>query len=312
MSVSLSGSRLAIATCSLYPTVYPDDVYFVDVLKRLGVQPTFCIWNDPAVDWAAFDAVLIRTVWDYFQHYAAFLAWLDMLDRLGVPTINDTRLIRWNSEKRYLLDLEQQGVPIIPTRVAHGGNVSEILQSMSGQDVVIKPTVSGGAWHTLRGKVGSADFQQALARLPTHLDYLVQPFVPEIASHGEWSLLYYAGTYSHAVIKYPAAGDYRVQTEHGGTAAQTAPDAAIVNAADKALAAVAALGHKEQAYVRVDGVMVGGQFCIMELEFIEPLLHLTIRPDAAERFAQHVADRLYRLQHERDNEATSAKRGGKS
>ncbi len=67
MSVSLSGSRLAIATCSLYPTVYPDDVYFVDVLKRLGVQPTFCIWNDPAVDWAAFDAVLIRTVWDYFS-----------------------------------------------------------------------------------------------------------------------------------------------------------------------------------------------------------------------------------------------------
>jgi glutathione synthase/RimK-type ligase-like ATP-grasp enzyme len=311
MSVSLSGSRLAIATCSLYPTVYPDDVYFIDALKHLGVQPTFCIWNDPAVDWAAFDAVLIRTIWDYFQHYAAFLTWLDTLDQLGVPTINDTRLIRWNSEKRYLLDLEQQGVPIIPTRVAHGGKVSEALQSMSGQERVIKPTVSGGAWHTVRGRVGNADFQQALARLPTHLDYLVQPFVPEIASHGEWSLLYFAGTYSHAVIKYPAAGDYRVQTEHGGTATQIVPDAAIVDAADKALAAVAALGHAEQAYVRVDGVMMEGQFRIMELEFIEPLLHLTIRPDAAERFAQHIADRLHRLQNERNNRAASAKCSGK-
>ncbi len=311
MSVSLSGSRLAIATCSLYPTVYPDDVYFVDVLKRLGVQPTFCIWNDPAVDWAAFDAVLIRTIWDYFQHYAAFLTWLDTLDQLGVPTINDTRLIRWNSEKRYLLDLEQQGVPIIPTRVAHGGKVSEALQSMSGQEMVIKPTVSGGAWHTVRGRVGNADFQQTLARLPTHLDYLVQPFVPEIASHGEWSLLYFAGTYSHAVIKYPAAGDYRVQTEHGGTATQIVPDVAIVDAADKALAAVAGLGHAEQAYVRVDGVMMEGQFRVMELEFIEPLLHLTIRPDAAERFAQHIADRLHRLQNERNNRAASAKCSGK-
>lgn len=312
MSVSLSGYRLAIATCSLFPTVHPDDVHFVAVLERLGVQPTFCIWNDPAVDWTAFDAVLIRTVWDYFQHYSAFLSWVDTLDRLGVPAINDTRLIRWNSEKRYLLDLERQGVPIIPTRIARGGHLSEALSSMSAQEVVIKPTVSGGAWHTVRGTVGSADFQQALALLPTHLDYLVQPFVPEIASHGEWSLLYFAGTYSHAVIKYPAAGDYRVQEQHGGSATQTVPDVAIVNAADKALAAVAALGYREQAYVRVDGVMVDGQFRIMELEFIEPFLHLAIRPDAAERFAEHLVDRLRRLKNDRDNQTASANAGGTS
>jgi glutathione synthase/RimK-type ligase-like ATP-grasp enzyme len=312
MSVSLSGSRLAIATCSLFPAAHPDDVYFVEVLARLGAQPTFCRWNDPAVDWAAFDAVLIRTVWDYFQHYTVFLTWLDTLDRLGVPTINDAHLIRWNSEKRYLLDLEQQGVPIIPTNVAPAGKLSESLHSMLGQDVVIKPTVSGGAWHTVRGTVGSADFQQALARLPAHLDYLVQPFVPEIASLGEWSLLYFAGTYSHAVIKYPAAGDYRVQQEHGGTATQIVPDAAIVNAADKALAATTALGHREQAYVRVDGVVVNGQFRIMELEFIEPLLHLTIRPDAAERFAEHVVDRLHRLKNGHANQTVSAKTGGTS
>ncbi|GLQ48076.1 ATP-grasp domain-containing protein [Dyella lipolytica] len=312
MSVSLSGYRLAIATCSLFPTVHPDDVYFVDVLERLGVQTTFCIWNDPAVDWAAFDAVLIRTMWDYFQHYSAFLSWVESLDRLGVPAINDTRLIRWNSEKRYLLDLERQGVPIIPTRIGRGGHLSEVLPSMSGQDVVIKPTVSGGAWHTLRGTVGSADFQQALALLPTHLDYLVQPFVPEIASHGEWSLLHFAGIYSHAVIKYPAAGDYRVQQQHGGSATQAVPDAAIVNAADKALAAVAALGHREQAYVRVDGVMVDGQFRIMELEFIEPFLHLAIRPDAAERFAEYIIDRLRRLKNGSDNQIASANAGGTS
>jgi glutathione synthase/RimK-type ligase-like ATP-grasp enzyme len=312
MSVSLSGYRLAIATCSLFPTVHPDDVHFVSELERLGVQPTFCIWNDPAVDWSAFDAVLIRTVWDYFQHYSAFLSWVDTLDRVGVPAINDTRLIRWNSEKRYLLDLERQGVPIIPTRIGRGGRLSEVLPSMSAQDVVIKPTVSGGAWHTLRGKVGSADFQQALALLPTHLDYLVQPFVPEIASHGEWSLLYFAGVYSHAVIKYPAVGDYRVQEQHGGSATQTVPDAAIVSAADKALAAVATLGYREQAYVRVDGVMVDGQFRIMELEFIEPFLHLAIRPDAAERFAAHIVDRLHRLKNDRDSQTVSANVGGRS
>lgn len=312
MSVPDSGIRLAMATCSLFPSVYPDDVNFVEALQRLGVQPTFCIWNDPAMDWTAFDAVLIRTLWDYFQHHAAFLGWLDKLDQLGLPTINDTRLIRWNSEKRYLLDLEQQGIPIIPTRVAHGVDLPGVLSSMPGHDVVIKPTVSGGAWHTLRGTVGSVDFQQALAELPTHLDYLVQPFVPEIASNGEWSLLYFAGSYSHAVIKHPASGDYRVQEQHGGTAIQSVPDAAVVSAANDALAAAVLLGHREQAYARVDGVVVDGQFRIMELELIEPLLHLAIRPEAAERFAAHIVDRLQALRRGRVRPATAAEAGGKS
>jgi hypothetical protein len=295
MSVPDAGFRLAIATCAQFPQVYPDDVYFVSVLERLGVQPVVCIWNDPSVDWTAFDAVLIRTVWDYFQYYAAFLAWLDMLDRLDVPTINDTRLIRWNSEKRYLLDIEQQGVPIIPTRVAPAGRLAEVLALATEDELVIKPTISGGAWHTVRGTPGSAAFNNAIATLPDDLDFLIQPFVPEIATDGEWSLLYYAGAYSHAVIKRPASGDYRVQTEHGGIAMEAVPDNTIVQAAGRALAAVTALGHREQAYARVDGVVIGGQFRIMELELVEPLLHLAIRPDAAERFAAHVVARVKAL-----------------
>jgi len=292
MSASHSGFRLAIATCAQFPGLHPDDVYFASVLERLGITPVVCIWNDPSVDWTAFDAVLIRTVWDYFRHYRTFLAWLDTLDRLRVPAINDTRLIRWNSEKRYLLDIQQQGVPIIPTRVAPAGCLPEILASAATDEIVIKPSVSGGAWHTLRGVAGSETLRQAIAKLPVELDFLVQPFLPEIAAHGEWSLLYFAGSYSHAVIKRPASGDYRVQEEHGGFTTEATPDAAIIQAADKALAAIAALGYDEQTYARVDGVVVDGQFRIMELELIEPSLFLAIRPDAAERFAADVLERL--------------------
>ncbi|GGA11770.1 ATP-grasp domain-containing protein [Dyella caseinilytica] len=295
MSVSHPGFRVAIATCAQFPSVYADDAYFVSVLERLGVKPVVCIWNNPSVDWTAFDAVLVRTVWDYFQHYTAFLAWLDTLDRLDVPAINDTRLIRWNINKRYLLDIEQAGVPIIPTRIVPAGRLPEALSPAAKGELVIKPSVSGGAWHTVRGTPGDAAFDHAVAQLPKDLEFLVQPFVPEIASHGEWSLLYFAGAYSHAVIKHPASGDYRVQEQHGGVAKQAIPDAAIVHAADKALAAVATLGHHEQAYARVDGVMVGGQFRIMELELVEPLLHLAIKPEAAERFAAHVVERLREL-----------------
>lgn len=298
MPVPVSGLRLAIATSSQFPAVHPDDVHFATTLERLGVTPTICVWNDPHVDWTAFDAVLIRTIWDYFEHYAAFLAWTHALDRLGVTTINDTRMLRWNSDKRYLLDLERRGVPIIPTRVAQGHALHEAVASMTDRDVVIKPTVSGGAWHTVRGKAGAGDFQSALERLPKELDYLVQPFVPEIASGGEWSLMFFDNTYSHAVLKRPTTGDYRVQEQHGGSIVPATPDDAMIHAASKVLAAVASLEHREPAYARVDGVMVNGQFVLMELEVIEPSLFLTERPDAAERFAQLLVARLQELSRE--------------
>ena len=294
----VSDFRLAIASSRQFPSVHPDDAHLVATLERLGVQATVCVWNDPQVEWTAFDAVLIRTIWDYFEHYAAFRGWLDMLDRLDVITINDTKTLRWNSDKRYLLDLEREGVPIIPTHVAHGGSLQHALSSMSERDVVIKPTVSGGAWHTVRGKTGTPACQQAIDALPKHLDYLVQPFVPEIASEGEWSLMFFDNTFSHAVLKRPTAGDYRVQEQHGGRTAPATPDDSIVHAAGKTLLATAALGYRNLAYARVDGVMVNGQFLVMELEVIEPSLFLTGNPDAAERFAQHLVERLQMLPRE--------------
>jgi glutathione synthase/RimK-type ligase-like ATP-grasp enzyme len=284
--------RLAIATSADYPSIQPDDAHLAASLERLGIQPIVCVWNDPEVDWSTFDAVLIRTIWDYFKHHAAFLAWLDRLDRLGVFTINDSALLRWNSDKRYLLELARQGVAIIPTRLADAAELPAVLAAMPGQQVVVKPTISGSAWHTLCGTVGDATFAAAVAQLPREYVYLVQPFVPEIVSDGEWSLLYFAGEFSHAVIKRPAAGDYRVQGEFGGSVEPIQPNAATLAAADRALAAVAAIGHGGHAYVRVDGVISDGRFLIMELELIEPFLHLAVRPAAAERLAQDVAERL--------------------
>ncbi|MEO8999251.1 MAG: hypothetical protein ABI227_06295 [Rhodanobacter sp.] len=295
MSNLAAARRLAIATSADYPSIQPDDAHLADSLERLGIQPIVCVWNDPDVDWSTFDAVLIRTIWDYFKHYAAFLDWLDRLDRLGVPTINDSALLRWNSDKRYLLELARHGVAIIPTQLASVIELPGVLAAMPGQQVVVKPSISGGAWHTLRGTVGDTLFAAAVTQLPREHDYLVQPFVPEITSDGEWSLLYFAGEFSHAVIKRPATGDYRVQGEFGGSAEPIPPDAATLAAADRALAAVAALGHGDHAYVRVDGVISAGHFLIMELELIEPFLHLAVRPAAAERLAQDVAERLARV-----------------
>jgi glutathione synthase/RimK-type ligase-like ATP-grasp enzyme/gamma-glutamylcyclotransferase (GGCT)/AIG2-like uncharacterized protein YtfP len=295
MSVHPAARRLALATSFDHPSIQPDDAHLATSLERLGIQPIVCMWNDPAVDWSSFDAVLIRTIWDYFKHHAAFLDWLDRLDRLGVPTINDSALLRWNSDKRYLLELARHDVAVIPTRLARAAELPDVLATMPAQQVVIKPAVSGGAWHTLRGRVGDAAFAAAVAQLPRELDYLVQPFVSEIVSDGEWSLLYFGGEFSHAVIKRPAAGDYRVQGEHGGSAEPARPEPATLAAADRALAAVADIGHADHAYVRVDGVISAGRFLVMELELIEPFLHLAGQPEAAERFAGQLAARLDKL-----------------
>lgn len=281
--------RLALATSALVPGIHSDDAHFAACLRARGVEPVACVWNDPAVDWAGFDAVLVRTTWDYFQHYAAFLQWLD---RLPVPLINDRALVRWNSDKRYLLDLAGQGVDIIPTRLAAAAELPACTRAMAGQELIVKPTVSGTAWHTVRGHAGEAAFEAALAALPQGFSYLVQPFLAEVLDQGEWSLLFFGGHYSHAVIKRPAAGDFRVQGEFGGTSQLAEPPAHVLASARRALDATAALGHADVAYARVDGVVADGRFRLMELEMIEPYLHLGVRPDAAERFAAQVCDRL--------------------
>jgi glutathione synthase/RimK-type ligase-like ATP-grasp enzyme len=294
--------RLALATSADLPGVHPDDVHLAQSLRDLGVEPVPCTWNDPGVDWSRFDAVLIRTIWDYFKHYAAFLQWLD---RLPVPTINPTPLLRWNSDKRYLLELQQRGIDVIASRVATAGDLPALLAAMPGRDVVVKPTVSGGAWHTVRGVAGDEAFAQALARLPADLDYLVQPFVPAIVDEGEWSLVFFDHRFSHAVIKRPARGDYRVQGDFGGSAEPCDPPAAILRAAQRALAAVVDLGHPDHAYVRVDGVQVDGRFALMELEMIEPGLHLARHPEAAQRFAGNLHARLRAMAMARVGEASA-------
>jgi glutathione synthase/RimK-type ligase-like ATP-grasp enzyme len=281
--------RLALATCAHLPGIHPDGVHLAGALARLGVEPVACTWSDPAVDWSAFDAVLIRTTWDYFQRHEEFLHWLE---GLPVPTINERPLMRWNSDKRYLLELAKLGVDIVPAQVATASELPALLSDRRGQDLVVKPTVSGGAWNTVRGIVGEPGFERAIAALPPGYDYLVQAFVPEIARDGEWSLLFFDGEYSHAVLKCASDGEFRVQSQFGGSVNPLEPGAEMLASARKALAAVAQLGYEGHAYARVDGVMVDGRFRLMELEMIEPALFLTDRPDAAERFARQLQSRV--------------------
>ncbi len=280
-------NRIALATSAEYAELHPDERPLLDALRAAGLDPVVEVWTDPSVDWSAYDAVLLRTVWDYFWLYAEFTEWLAQLDKAGVPVLNSTDQVRWNSDKQYLLELRERGVAIVPSQIAAGACLREVVAGLTGQEIVVKPTVGGNALHTVRGVAGSPEFEQALSDLPDVV-YLVQPFVPEIQSDGEWSLLFFNGEFSHAVVKRPAAGDYRVQESYGGQMTPTDPPTAVLESAQAALAA----SGPTPTYARVDGVVVNDRFLLMEIELIEPYLFLPQSPDAASKLATAVAARV--------------------
>ena len=200
---------------------------------------------------------------------------------------NDSDLVRWNGDKRYLLELRERGVAIVPSQIGAGAGLREVVTGLNGQEIVIKPTVGAGATHTIRGIAGSPELDQAIDELPDTV-YLVQPFQPEVQTDGEWSLVFIDGEFSHAVVQRPVAGDYRVQLMFGGVATPADPPAAVLESARTVLTTAGV----HPLYARVDGLVVNGRFLLMELELIEPYLFFPQSPEAAQKLASAVAARI--------------------
>ncbi len=288
MSATNHSRRIAYATSAEMPQFYEEDLGLVAALRARGVDPVVTIWSDPDHDWSQYDAVLIRTIWDYFRRYPEFLSWLERLASLGVRTLNDNALLRWNSDKRYLLELEALGVPVVPTTLVSGAGLADTIARLDYDEFVAKPAVSGGAWRAFRGRRDDPALAAVIAAAPTSLDYLVQPFVPEVTRDGEWSSLWFGGEPSHAVAKRAGAGEWRVQSDFGGRFDVLDAPAEVTLAAGRVLDAIATLGFRPTTYARVDGVIVDGRFLLMELEVIEPRLFFTGDPREADQFADAI------------------------
>jgi glutathione synthase/RimK-type ligase-like ATP-grasp enzyme len=205
---------------------------------------------------------------------------------------NAGEIIRWNFDKGYLQDLERAGVSLVPTIVVPRGDrpdVALLARARGWDEIVIKPTVSGGAHRTHRFRLADTDrYQDEIAAILTDRGLLIQPFLPEIVKDGELSLLFFDGVFSHAVKKCPTGGDYRVQIEFGGTIEATLVREEWIEAGRACIAAAPAL----PVYARVDGVIHEARFLLMELEVFEPLLYLAQDPLAPARFARAVLGRL--------------------
>jgi glutathione synthase/RimK-type ligase-like ATP-grasp enzyme len=283
-----------LVTYDAQPHATDDDRYLVDALVRRGVAVDERSWSDPTARWERYDAVIVRSCWDYFHQPAAFHRWLDTLEVSGARVFNGTPTLRWNADKAYLRDLDARGVPVIPTLwMDHGtsSSLDEVRKRTGWSELVVKPAVSGGAHRTWRASPGDLADDERLATMAADGTVLIQPLVDEIESEGEWSLVFLDGQFSHAVIKRPRSGDFRVQKEHGGTFEPIVPPASIIADAAHALGAACPEGEVP-LYARVDGCVVDGTLMLMELELLEPELFLRTDPAAGDRLAAALLARL--------------------
>jgi glutathione synthase/RimK-type ligase-like ATP-grasp enzyme len=270
-------------------TAAPD--YFEDLgparstyQRLLGKDIAFRHWTDPG-DLTGFDLVLPLLVWGYQRDCPRWFALLDRLEQQQINLANPVSVLRWNSDKSYLLALEKAGVAIVPTLISAAltaNDIAEAAQKFGTGQLVVKPPISGGADGTYRLAPGDPLPESIASR-----EMLIQPFQPAIAQEGEYSLFYFAGTFSHAILKRPAKGDFRVQEFLGGSETGTdCPAGAQDLAVQARQAAEQILGTETLLYTRADMLRdAEGRFRLMELELIEPSLFFEHAADGGAMFA---------------------------
>jgi glutathione synthase/RimK-type ligase-like ATP-grasp enzyme len=266
--------RVALATCSEIPDLDPDDRLLLPALAALGIDCVPVVWDDDAGDWDRFDLVVLRSTWDYAERRDEFLRWARSLLRV----LNDVPLLEWNTDKRYLTDLEAGGVPIVPTAFV---SPRERFDAPD-EPFVIKPSISAGGRSSARFDPDDRAAADVLVRR-IHAEgrtAMVQPFVQ---GEDETALVYIDGTYSHSLrrdVPLPSGGDESVLY----LAEELAPAEATADERRTADAAIACVPG-EPLYARVD--LLGG--AVLELELTEPSLYLAYGEGSADRLAVAIA-----------------------
>ncbi len=261
--------KFAFLTDRIRPQGTADDQLAAAALRARGASVDFVPWESAEGD---YDCWLVRSPWNYHHHVGEFL---DTMSRLEC-VVNPPSLLRWNADKSYLVELAARGVPVIPTRTC----TRDALDLGDWDEVVVKPTVSaaGDGTYRLRRDMIHAD---TCGRLPGGR-LLVQPFLPEVLSAGEVSVVLVNGEVTHAVKKTGAPGNFLVHEEHGGRVETWDVSPRISGLSHDALAAA----PSAPLYARADWIETAEGPLLVELELVEPELFFRFCPAAAARFAE--------------------------
>lgn len=270
-----------------------DDSLAYAPLHALGWKVEPVSWRKTNTNWNQFDLVVIRSTWDYPENPAAFLTVLENIAASSARLENNIKLVRWNIHKKYLQDLKERGVDIVPSRFSRNldpHQIAEHFKELARPEIVIKPVIGANAVNTFR--LNHANLKPMWHKLEAIFhdrEYLVQPMMQGIVQEGEFSIFFFGQLYSHAIVKIPAPGDFRVQEEHGGLIKAIRPEGELLATARKVLKVVRPL----PLYTRIDLVRAeDGRFRVMELELVEPSLYLRMDKSAPQRFARVIAQLL--------------------
>ena len=280
--------RIAFATSQKLSELTDDDRLMIEPLLNRGIHVKPLIWDAGDNNDQDYDSIVIRSCWDYHYKSEQFLEWVANVRRRGTPLWNPPRIVEWNLHKTYLRDLQAQGVTVPETVWLEKGaneDLASILQEQDWPIAVVKPTISATAFNTFGTSRESAHRnQRAFDEALSVSGMMVQRFIREVLTSGEWSLLFFNNKFSHAVIKLPKAGDFRVQEDFGGSSEAAIPPPQLIEDA----AHVLSLIDEPLLFARVDGVEIDGRLCLMELELIEPFLFLGYDRTAPQRFAEAI------------------------
>jgi hypothetical protein len=280
-----------LATDAEKPDLWEDESPLVDAIERTGLRVGPVVWDDPSVVWEAARIVVIRSLFDYTRKRDEFCAWAERVESL-TSLHNPARVLRWNSHKSYLRDLDAAGVPVVPTVWLDAGatpDLAGLLDQRGWREAVVKPAIDNGARGALR--VSAADpapGQSHMEFLLENRDVMVQPFVPAAEIPGEHKMIHIEGVFTHAILENPRLDGREFSLDR---IPLIDPDPAELELAGRVLSLVP---EAPLLYARVDTVMDGGVARLMELEVIEPVLFFTKAPGAAERMALAIAERLQR------------------
>ena len=268
--------------------ILSEDRILQTALEERGMQVRRKAWDDKNMDWTQTKCAIFRATWDYFHRFEEFSKWLETASQ-ETMLINPPSTIQWNIDKHYLLDLEEKGIPIVPSEICKQGDsrsLQEWCDSLGGEKWVLKPTISGAARHTyLIDRDNVKQHEKIFSDLIEKEDMMLQPFMEHILTEGEVSLMVMNGKYTHAIKKIAKEGDFRVQDDFGGSVHKYSPSKEEVLFAERAIAACDPM----PLYGRVDMLRDNtGQWVLGELELIEPELWFREHPAAADPLANGI------------------------
>lgn len=271
------------------------DRLLFEPLRNLGWTAEEVSWKNKKVNWHNYDAVIVRSTWDYQDSSEEFINVLEKINK-STHLENDFDLMKWNMNKRYLFDLEQKGVKIVDTIWEKNFNpklAPEYFDKLNTEEIIIKPNISANADNTFRlTKERLLSNLTILENVFAQREFMVQPFLNSIIVEGEYSLFFFDGEMSHAVLKKPEENDFRVQEEHGGDIQPIKAPSEIISIAKHIIQKLSTT----PLYGRVDLVRtMKDDFALMELELIEPSLYLNKDEQAPQRFAKAFVDKMKRL-----------------